>query len=250
MKNASSNGPETFKVVIHMKTPAIIQGDLTLESLLAACVHDESGKMRDEALEDVPIASYAADEDRIWMASSVMFGGRVKIDDHIVVRGRHFSETGPDFYEAIPGARKDAWAIPGSQTNGQYIRLMNQYPVVEVSELIWLAKGDMARCKELLSTQGWIGKRRGSGFGEVSQITVSSWEGDVLVDKQGKVRRPVAIRKLHHIPGALGKDQQRVISAVDKHPMWLHEPELCAVPPSRLFIRETPKSEVGEMFFG
>ena len=73
--NTSSKPYQTFKVVAHMKTPAIIQGNLTLESLLAACVFEETGKMADEALALVPIAYLDTPEGRIYEATSVMFDG-------------------------------------------------------------------------------------------------------------------------------------------------------------------------------
>ncbi len=233
---------QTFRLVAHLKTPAIIQGDLTLESLLAAAVHQESGKLRQEALDQVPIETIATPHGVIWMASAVMFDGRFKLSTHTVVRGRHFSEMGPDFYDPNPRARIDGWAI--EQDKGPYKRLMNNYPIIEASRLVWYAKGNMRQCKRLFETQGWIGKRRGSGMGEVAEITVQPWSGNPVVDTNGMVRRPVSIPKLAYLPAALTQDRQRRISTVDSHPAWLHEPELCAVPPSRMEPRELP-----EMFF-
>lgn len=239
---------QTFRVVAHMKTPALIHGDLPLESLLAACVYNESGAMREDALKQVPIDFMDTPEGKIWLASAAMFDGHLKQTEHIVVRGRHFSEMGPAFYEPNPRARKDGWAV--DQGTGPYKRLMTPYTVYEVSRLVWYATGNIKRCKDLLKTQGWIGKRRGSGFGEVSEYEVLPWTGNPVVDTRGMVRRPVALRKLGYLEGALPRGRQRVINTVDSHPAWLHDQELCAVPPVRVEPREQPIAEDGgEMFF-
>jgi hypothetical protein len=232
-----------------MCMPAIIQGELPLESLLASCIHDRDGLMRDEALACIPIDFIDTPDGKIWQASSVMFDGKVKSSTHTVVRGRHFTEIGNDFYDGNPRARIDQWAV--EQSKGDFIRLMNPYAQVEVDRMVWYAKGDMSACEKLVKDHvQWIGKRRGSGMGEVSAVSVTPWHGDPLLDSNGMVRRPIAIRRLRHLPGSLDASKQRVLHAVDQHPFWLHEPELCAMPISRKEIRELPATTGGEMFFG
>ena len=232
----------TFRVVAHMKGAAIIQGSLTLESLLAACANEQTGKIRDDALADVPIGYTDTPEGRVWQATSAMVDGKYKTTEHTVVRGRHFTEVGPEFYDPNPRARKDGWAC--EDTKGPYMRLLKNYPLIEASRLVWYARGDAARCLELLETQSWLGKRRGSGMGEVAGYTVEAWSGNPVVDTHGMVRRPVALRKLPHVPGALDAKFQRKIHTVDNHPSWAHDAELCAVPPNVVEPRDVP-----EMFF-
>lgn len=222
----------TFRLVAHIKSPAIIHGELTLESLLAACVHDESGEIRDEALAKVPIDQLSTPDGPIWLASSVMFSGVAKTQKESVIRGRHFSEMGPDFYEPNPRSRIDGWAV--DQQRGDNMRIVNTYTSVQVQSLVWYAQGDMEEACRLLSTQICIGKRRGSGFGEVAQVTASRMTCNPLVDNEGKVRRPVALRKLQHLQRAAPIEQQRVINAAENHPAWLQERELCAMPPTQM----------------
>jgi CRISPR type IV-associated protein Csf3 len=243
----NTDGYQTFRLVAHMQTPVILQGDLTLESLLAACVFQSTGLMREEALAQVPIGKIPTDFGDVWQASAVMLAGRVKQVEHTFVRGRHFTEVGPDFYAGNPRARKDAYAI--AQDNGDYKRLLNTYAALEVSSLVWYAHGDMKACRQLLATQTWLGKRRGSGFGQVAQVSVEPWGGNPLVDDTGLPRRPIPLRKLPFIEGLAARDRQRVLSCVDQHPSWAHPAELCAVPVSR--IEPAPKAAVvdGEMFY-
>lgn len=242
----SSDRHQTVRVVAHMKSPAIIQGNLTLESLLAACVHTETGKIRDEALAGVPIESIETPAGRIWMASSAMIDGRHKVTQHTIVRGRHFTEVGPEFYDPNPRARIDQYAC--EQDKGDFKRLMNVYPLVEASRLVWYAKGDANEILRLLKTQPWIGKRRASGWGEVDGYECQPWSGNgnPVVDTHGMVRRPVSLAKLAHIQGALPAERQRVIFTTDEHPSWAAKPCLCAVPPS---IKEPREIPAPEMFF-
>lgn len=240
-------GHQAFCVTAHMKTPAIIRGDLPLESLLAFCVHEATGKIRDEALAEVPLGRLQTPEGPVWMCSSAHFDAFARTDEHTVVRGRHFTEIGPEFYDPNPRARIDGYAI--AQENGPFKRLMNPYPVITTSMVVWYAYGDMQGCQELLSSQKWLGKRRGSGFGEIAQLVVEPWAGDPLVDVNGMVRRPVAVEKLPHLAGALPAARQKVIAAAESHPAWLGEESLCAVPPSRIALRNAPLEVDGEMFF-
>ena len=245
----STSESTTFRVALHMRMPAIIQGELPLESLLASCVHERHGAMRDEALTLVPIDSIDTPDGKIWMASSVMFDGKVRSSTHTFVRGRHFTEIGNDFYDGNPRARIDQWAV--EQSKGDFIRLMNPYTQVEVDRMVWYATGDMHACEQLMKDHvQWIGKRRGSGMGEVSGVTVTPWHGSPVLDSNGMVRRPIAIRRLRHLSGAMDSTKQRVLQTVDLHPFWLHEPELCAVPLSKRETRELPEKTNGEMFFG
>lgn len=246
-ESSKQAGHQTFRVTAHMKTPAIIRGDLPLESLLAYCVHEETGKIRDEALAQVPLERLQTPAGEIWMCSSAHFDSFARTDEHIVGRGRHFTEIGPDFYDPNPRARIDGYAI--AQENGPFKRLMNPYPVTTTSVLVWYACGDMLACQDLLSSLKWVGKRRGSGFGEIAQLVVEPWDGNPLVDGNGMVRRPVAVAKLPHLAGALPASRQKVIAAAEGHPAWLGEEELCAVPPSRVALRAAPVEVDGEMFF-
>lgn len=240
----STTNHSTLRVIAHMKSPAILQGHLTLESLLAACVFQETGKMRGEALDLVPIERVETPAGRLWLASAAMVDGRMKVTEHTVVRGRHFSEMGPRYYDPNPRARIDQYAC--EQDKGDFKRLMNAYPLIEASRLVWYAKGDPAEILRLLHTQPWIGKRRGSGWGEVADYQCLAWEGNPLVDSNGMVRRPLSLEKLKHVPGALPSDRQRVIFTTDEHPSWAAKHCLCAVPPS---IKEPRALPTPEMFF-
>ena len=246
-KRPMNTDNDTFRVVAHLRSSAIIRGELCLESLLAACVHDTKGLVREQAMAEVPVEVLNTPEGPVWLASAAMHYGATRVEEHTVIRSRHFSEIGPDFYDPNPRARKCGWAV--EQKAGDFMTVFNVYPLLQVSKIVWYAKGDMAACRSLLATQGWLGKRRGSGFGEVDQFEVRPWSGNPVVDPNGMVRRPVAVRKLSFLQGALPADRQRVIHAVDVHPFWLNKPELCAVSPSKTEPIELPPAGDQEKYY-
>lgn len=214
-----------------MKSAAIIQGPLTLESLLAAAVNEATGRIRDEALANVPIDTIDAGGTRLWMASGVFFAGAVRRTSEIIIRRRHFTEIGPDFYEPNARARKrDPYEI--DQTNGNYKALMNTYPAIQANRLVWFARGDAQACAELVSSLMWIGKRRGQGFGEIDKVQVQEVNENPLVDAHGMVRRPIPADLLAQVPGAAPAQAQRLARVPCQHPTWAHPPVLCAVPQS------------------
>lgn len=231
-------GFQTFRIVAHLKTPIILRGTLPLESLLAAAVFEESGLMGEEALAHVPIGKLETPEGAVWLASDVMFSGRFRAGQHMVVRGRHFTECGPDFYAPNPRSRIDGYAV--NQGANDFKRLLVTYPEYNVSKLVWYAYGDMKQCLELLSQHQWIGKRRGSGFGEVAQVDAKAWDGNPILKSDGMPLRTIAVKKLPFINGVAAQGDLKVVSRVDGHPSWAHEPELCAVP---LAMREEELAE-------
>ena len=211
-----------------------------MESLLAACVYDETGEMRDEALSKVPLKKMETPDGPIWLATSAMLGGIEKLQKENILRGRSRFEMGPDFYEPNTRARIDRWAC--EQDTGDFKCLVETYTTTTVPSLVWYAYGDMAEACRLLSSQRWLGKRRGSGFGEIAQVSASALTCNPLIDAKGMVRRPVAVGQLKYITGAAPVEQQKVYKAAAQHPAWLHAPEMCAMPPSKseekLFVDE------------
>lgn len=225
-------GFSLFRLEAELKSAAIIQGALTLESLLAAAVNEATGRIRDEALSEVPIDTIDAAGSRLWMASGVFFGGSVRRASATIVRKRRFTEIGPDFYEPNARARKlDPYRI--DQSEGDYKALMNAYPTVKADRLVWFARGDAQACAQLLRSLMWIGKRRGQGFGEIGPVEVHEVDESPLVDAHGMVRRPVPVDQLDHVPGAAPLQAQRLARVPFEHPTWAHPPVLCAVPHSQ-----------------
>lgn len=240
-----------FRMDVKLKTPAIIQGHLTLESLLAAAVYERTGLMRDEALAKVPLTSINHGDDKIWMASSVFLEGGVRRDRTTIIRRRTRDEMGPDFYEPNMRARKvDPFFV--DQSKGDFKALLNTYPTYAADQLVWYFEGVSSQCAELIASLAFIGKRRGQGFGEIGDVLVRAVDENPIVDANGIVRRPIPVHLLPLIQGSAPKDRQKVLFTVAQHPFYGHKPVLCAVPPSNvleLAHAESPEGGQKEVFF-
>jgi hypothetical protein len=70
---------------------------------------------------------------------------------------------------------------------------MNNYTSFDAPEITWYAEGDGEAVERLLSGVTFIGKRRGSGFGEVSGWSVEAGDFDGVVGPLGDPLRPVPI---------------------------------------------------------
>lgn len=231
-----------FRLEVKLATPVILQGYLTLESLLAAAVYQETGEMQDAALSKVPIESSPTPAGQLWHASSFFYGSPPRFTPHTIIRRRRRDEIGAAFYDPNPRMRKDPYGI--TQGAGDYKALLNEYRSTIVESLVWYATGDAQKCIDLALALGAIGKRRGEGFGEIAGVSVQATQANPLVADNGTVMRPIPESMLAFLPGATSL--QRFENVVDRHPGWLHNPVKCAVPPNRIDDHHGAHTIVGE----
>lgn len=231
-----------FRLEVKLATPVILQGYLTLESLLAAAVYEETGLMRDEALAQVPIKFQETTEGKLWHASAFFYGSAPRFIPHTIIRRRRRDEIGPDFYDGNTRMRKDPYGI--TQDTGDYKALLNEYKSTDAQSLVWYATGDAERCAGLVASLGGLGKRRGEGFGQIADVSVRATNAGSLVCKKGLVMRPISLPMLTHVAGAV--TDQRFENVVDRHPAWLHEEVKSAVPAQRIDVFHEAMTVHGE----
>ena len=70
---------------------------------------------------------------------------------------------------------------------------MNSYTAFDAPQITWYAEGDGEAVQRLLSDVMFIGKRRGSGFGEVSGWSIEKGDLDGVVGPFGSPLRPVPL---------------------------------------------------------
>lgn len=215
-----------FKLEVTLRCPAILQGFNTLESLLAAAVHEQTGAIREEALAQVPIAR----DGDVWQASAVFFEGFYGYGDQTTIRRRRNSETGPDYYEGRGReGKKGQWFL--DQGTGAYKALLNAYRTPLCRRLVWFADGDADACERLLYSLQSIGKRRGQGFGEIDDVIAFETNESPLVDSRGLVLRPIPLEMLTGVAGAAHQDKQTCDLVAWRHPFWDDGARtICAVP--------------------
>lgn len=243
----TTNNFTSFRLEIGLKSPAIIQGPLTLESLLAASIYESTGLMREDALSCVPIESVNINNKIIWQASAVIFNGYVRNGRTTIIRRIRQTEIGPEFFEPNARARKtDPWAL--NQASGDYKALMNTYPTIQADSLVWYAIGEAEVCAQMVRDLMFIGKRRNQGFGEIEYVEVSKTTENPILDCSGMVRRPLNVNLLPYLKDAQPQEKQLLAYVPDKHPTWANSPILCAVPP--IFCsKNEPENDGNEVFY-
>jgi hypothetical protein len=194
-----------YEITALLKTPIIATDfSLSLDSLLAAAVHQENGSIKHDALAQVPIKRSIRQLNGadfvLYHASCVFFTAPVIFTEETFVRSRRLSEMGPEFYDGEKirntknnkGKPKDTLNFDFSQKNGDWKSLLNVYRVVTAPALVWFVETDNPeRIVELLSSMGFIGKRRGQGFGELGLITYRAIDHAATHDANGLPLRPI-----------------------------------------------------------
>lgn len=218
----------TFRLEVTLKSSAIIQGPLTLESLCAASVFESTGLMREEALALVPIASEMVNGFRVWQASSVCFEGHIRRGIEVIPRRLRRSEIGPEFFDGNSRVRKgDPWGV--EQGKGNYKALLNSYPTIQAERLVWVASGDAHACAEMIRDLMFIGKRRGQGFGQISSVSLMPSLEHPVIDINGFVRRPIPVEMLSYLTAAKPESEQKIAFVPVSHPTWASPAIRCAV---------------------
>ena len=178
---------ERLKITADLETPIVFGGGyLTLDALLAALIFERTGDV-DAAHGAVPLAN----ANGLFHASAAIFepidSRRVSfvanlraahaLDPDLLLRDK----TGKVHHKIGPTRRQDFGAV------------MNAYAAFDAPEIVWYAEGDGAAVERLLDGARFIGKRRGSGFGEVRRWSVEGGDLDGVVGPFGDPLRPVPV---------------------------------------------------------
>jgi hypothetical protein len=170
-----------------MKSPVIVGGGyLTLDALLAAVIFEQTGDV-DHAHSSVPLAC----NDGLFSASAALLEpfGRKRVSFVANLRAVH--DLDPDLLQKnkAGGVHKKV----GLTRRRDFGAVMNSYTAFDAPDVTWYAEGDGAAVEALLSGLSFIGKRRGSGFGEVAGWEVEPGDLDGIVGPFGEPLRPVPV---------------------------------------------------------
>lgn len=217
-----------FRIEVTLRCPGIFDGLNTLESLLSAAIHEQTGLQRENALALVPLEKVGD----LWQCSALYYEGFYGNGEEAIIRHRRRSETGADFYEARQRRSKfGQWHV--DQKTGDYKTLFNLYKTTLCRRLVWFASGDADKCQRLLYSLQAIGKRRKQGYGEIEDVMTFPTDESPVVDARGMVRRPIPLQHLASVPGALASEKQTLELVAWRHPFWDGERTVCAVPDSQ-----------------
>jgi hypothetical protein len=178
---------DKFVATLTLTSPLVTGGGyLTLDAILAAVLFD-SGLSVEEAHEQIPLNN----TNGLWHGSAAVLEpletGRLAF----VANLRAHHDLGPDLI--AKNARGEVHGKISLLRRRQYGAVMNGYQYLVTDRISWYGEGDASRVEALLGTVRFIGKRRASGFGEVTSMELSPTDIDGVVGPNAEPLRPVPI---------------------------------------------------------
>lgn len=198
---------DRIKVTAHLSAPIMTGGGyMTLDGLLAALLFDE--------LQDVEAAHSAIPikcTDGLFHASAAFMEPIERNRVAFIASLRPTHDIDPDLI------LKNKRGQLHRKFDTSLTNVMNDYRMVTALTVTWYAEGKAEQIQKLLEPVQFIGKRRASGFGRVTQWQFEADELDGVVGPFGDPLRPV--------PKDLfkGETQLPLVDAAWKPAYWLVE---------------------------
>ena len=83
----------------------------------------------------------------------------------------------------------------GKLRRSDFGQVLNSYSAFDTPDVVWYAEGDPEKTERLLSDVHFIGKRRGSGFGEVKGWQIEPSEFNGVTGPFDEPMRPVPVEQ-------------------------------------------------------
>lgn len=179
---------DAFKITLTLASPLVMQegGYMTLDGLLAALKFEATGDL-EQAHNDLPLQRTQG----VWHASAAHLDtwhtGRIGFVANL--RAAH------DMNIELIARKKDGQPHSklGLTRRSDFGAVMKSYNSHAVSTISWYAEGDAAEVERMLQDVAFIGKRRASGFGQVSGMHIESDELNGVTGYFGEPLRPVPV---------------------------------------------------------
>ncbi|MEX2616164.1 MAG: hypothetical protein WD767_08720 [Alphaproteobacteria bacterium] len=178
---------EKLKITARLKAPIVLGGGyLTFDALLASLIFEATGDI-EIAHGTIPVACTKG----LFHASAALLEPLESRKVSFVANLRATHTLDPDLLlkNKTGGVHKKI----GLTRRRDFGAVMNSYQAFDAPEITWYAQGDGAAIERLLSGVHFIGKRRGSGFGEVAGWDVAQDDLDGVVGPFGDPMRPAPV---------------------------------------------------------
>jgi hypothetical protein len=215
---------EPFIISAKLASP-IVAKNLTLDGLLGAVLfHSKQfGDDYIKAQQAIPIHC----DDELYSASVIHFRGpstELPRTHSASLRATH--DLNP---ATILNNNRGGPPTVSEKRRKQFGNVMNSYTSVWADRVFWMATGDPEHVLTLLSNTHFIGKRRASGAGSVSDWTLEPSELNGLVDASGLPTRPIPASRWDRSINSI------MAEAAWKPAYWdLSNRAICAIPKSML----------------
>jgi CRISPR type IV-associated protein Csf3 len=178
---------DRFKVTMALGSPIVSNGGyMTLDALLAALIFEATGDL-EQAHATIPLAN----TDGLWHASAAMVektdAGRVSFVANL--RAAHDLDLGL----IAKNPKGNTHTALGLTRRRDFGAVMNSYKLFTAPAITWYAQGDALAVERLLRDVGFIGKRRASGYGQVTGLSLEAADLDGVTGFFGEPLRPVPV---------------------------------------------------------
>jgi hypothetical protein len=192
---------DKLTITATLKTPVVSGGGYwTLDAILAAVIFDQCNDV-EQAHSTLPLR----DTHGLFHASAAILepidSGRISF----VANMRADHALDPDLITRSKDGKRLHTKL-GRTRRRDFGAVMNHYSIVTTPEVTWFAEGDGEAIQRLLEEVHFIGKRRASGFGEVTAWAVDQGELDGVVGVVGEPLRPVPLELFDGDPDSLKVD--------------------------------------------
>jgi hypothetical protein len=176
---------ECFRLTARLQTPIIIGGGyLTLDALLGCIIFEEVQDV-DEAHAQIPLVC----TDGLYHASAAIVEPISQQGVTFVANMRADHALDPGLIEKNKHGR-----IPrrlGRTRRRDFGAVLNRYTSIEAEEIYWYGEGKPVAVESLVRGIEFIGKRRGSGYGQVSKWSLENADYNGLTGPFGEPLRPI-----------------------------------------------------------
>lgn len=169
---------QKFVLRAQLNSPVIQRGFLTLDALLMAIL--QRGDVRE----------LIKCEDDLYYASAAFPVGAVGTQRAAFVASMRPEHT-PAWLDVITPNTRTGDVQIGLARQREAGNVLNGYDAIVATAIEWYATGDMDAVLATVQGVPFIGKRRASGFGEVSRWEIEPGQLDGLVGLIGEPLRPV-----------------------------------------------------------
>jgi hypothetical protein len=201
-----------FKLTLDLATPFYMRNRLTLDGLLSAAIHNQTGKRGLETVEHIPLAR----EHGIFKGSSIFCHPRYRhqrFDRVMTLQSERDLST--SLFQ--PNARGGRYGRI-DQRREAYKTNLDSYDGIDVREVYFWGEGDPDRCTFLIEhfIHG-IGKRANTGAGQIIGVRAQ----EIGKDYSWVTPKMVPARPLPaHVWAAMGLPEALVGPAVVSLPYW------------------------------
>jgi CRISPR type IV-associated protein Csf3 len=187
---------DKLAITARLKTPLIIGGGhMTFDALLAALLFERTGDV-EKAHNEIPLRC----TNDVWHGSAAIVEPFSSSKVSFVANLRPTHSLDPDLLRQVD-VKDDGGQVIGKRLHRKisltrrrdFGAVMNGYRAFDAADVTWFAEGDGEVIERLVSDVHFIGKRRGSGFGEVAGWSVAAGDLDGVIGPFGDPLRPVPV---------------------------------------------------------